>query len=140
MSSLQGQRADPWQGSSSLPSRVPAVAFPKSCLKMIPGQLSTVAATSGGLQGCPHWGSIWEVNPWLSPSPWASCKDTGMSEHTKNAWMSLEQSALNAPQPAPEQAFQLGCSSPPWEYCQPNIWKRGKRRTCWEVSYFIYQK
>lgn len=130
----QAQRNELSSGTESrpmagqlLPSRVPAVAFPKSLLKLIPSQLSTVAATSGSLQGCPHRGSIWEVNPWLSPSPWASWKGTRMSEHAEIAWLCLGQSALNASQPVPDQAFQRGCSSSPWEYFQPNIWKKGEK-------------
>lgn len=65
----QAQRNEPLQGQQQtmaeqlLPSWVPAAAFPKSCAKTIPSQLSTVVVTSGGLEGCPHWGSIWEVNP-----------------------------------------------------------------------------
>lgn len=65
-----GRAAPPFQASCN--SSIPQILF-KNDPK--PAQHSCV--TSGGLQGCPHWGSIWEVNPWLGPSPWASWRTQG---------------------------------------------------------------
>lgn len=109
------------RGRAAPPFLVLAVAFPKSRLENDPKPAQ---------HSCSHQGVSRDVasgeafGKWI-PSPWASWKDK--NEHTEFGWLSLGQSVLNALQPAPDEAFQLSCSSPPWECFQPNIWERGKK-------------
>lgn len=82
---------------------------------------------------------MWEGNCWLSPSSWATWRNTGMST-LRFAWLALRTLVLNGPemfsQPSPAQELQLRSLSPPWESFQPQSLKM-EQATCRKVSYLM---